>query len=94
MARIDNNPLVQGASGNLGGKCVYKKRGSKTFIAMMPKINKNKKPTDDQVRVRDHFGEAVAYAKGAILSPVLKKLYQKKATNGSTAFNVEVMIED
>ena len=88
MARIDNNQLVQGARGNLGKKYVYKRRGDNTHIAVMPKINRKRKPTDGQVRVRDLFSDASAYAKGAINSPLLKKLYQKKVQPGTIAYNI------
>ncbi|MDP4262235.1 MAG: hypothetical protein Q8941_06860 [Bacteroidota bacterium] len=88
MAKINENPLVRGARGNFGKKYVYKKRGDDTHIARMPTVNKNAVATEKQVAVRDQFTSAALYAQGAISSPDLKKEYEKKATNGQTAFNV------
>jgi hypothetical protein len=88
MARISNNQLVKGARGNVGRQFVYKKRGEDTHIAMMPVIDKNLKPTEDQSKIRDLFAAASQYAKGAMSSPDLKKEYQKKTSSRTTAFNI------
>ena len=88
MAKITENLLVKGARGNLGKQYVYKTRGSRTYIARMPVVNKDAVPTEKQSEVRESFGEASMYAQGAMSSPDLKKQYEKKATDGSTAFNI------
>ena len=88
MAKITENLLVKGARGNLGKQYVYKTRGSRTFIARMPVVNKDAVPTEKQSEVRESFGEASMYAQGAMSSPDLKKQYEKKATDGATAFNI------
>jgi hypothetical protein len=88
MARINENPLVRGARGNFGKQYVYKKRGNGTHITRMPVVNKNAVATEKQEGVRDLFGSASLYAQGAMSSPELKKMYQKKATDGKTAFNI------
>lgn len=88
MSYLDNNPLVDGARGNFGKKFVYKKRGNKTHIAKMPAQNPNAEVTDQQLEIRDQFGSAALYAKGAMSDPILKKEYQKKAKSGVTAFNI------
>jgi hypothetical protein len=88
MSKIENNALVQGARGNFGKQFVYKKRGNKTHIAKMPTQNPNAEVSDEQLEIRDLFGSAALYAKGAMSDPNLKKEYQKKAKNGATAFNV------
>ena len=90
MARIKNNPLVQGASGNVGKKFVYRKRGKDTFITLMPELDKNATPTEQQVKVREQFYAASAYATGAIADPKIKAQYQKKAKakSGVTAYNI------
>jgi hypothetical protein len=87
MARMDNNLLVKGARGNVGKQYVYKKRGNETHIARMPVVKKTE-PTEGQAKVRDKFASASLYAQGAMSSPDLKKEYQKKATDGKTAFNM------
>ena len=88
MARITDNLLVTTAQGNVGKQFVYKRRGKNTHIARMPKVNKNQVVTDRQAQVRDNFGSASLYAQGAISSPELKKLYEKKTSDANTAFNV------
>jgi hypothetical protein len=90
MAKIKNNLLVRGASGNVGKQFVYRKRGDDTFITRMPEIDKNAKPTQKQEQVREQFFAAAGYATGAIADPVLKAQYQKKAKakSGITAYNI------
>jgi hypothetical protein len=88
MARIKNNVLVKGASGNLGKQVVYKQRGNDTHMALMPKTRKDASPTEKQEGVRELFTEAAQYAKGAVSSPDIKKEYQKKASNTNTAYNI------
>lgn len=88
MARISENHLVKGARGNFGKQYVYKKRGNDTHIARMPAVKKNAVITEKQEEVRDLFAAASAYAQGAMSSPELKKLYQKKATGSQTVFNI------
>jgi hypothetical protein len=90
MAKIKDNLLVRGASGNVGKQFVYRKRGDDTFITRMPATDKNAKPTEQQEKVRDLFAAAAGYATGAIADAKLKAQYQKKAkqTAGRTAYNV------
>jgi hypothetical protein len=90
MARIKDNLLVRGASGNVGKQFVYRKRGNDTFITRMPTTDKNAKPTQQQEKARDLFTAAAGYATGAIADPKLKAEYQKKAKQkaGRTAYNV------
>ena len=88
MSKIDNNHLVKGARGNFSKQFVYKKRGSDTHISRMPVVKVNKELTEKQEGVREMFLEAVNYAKGAMLSPELKREYQKKASDKNTAYNV------
>lgn len=88
MAKVGENLLVAKSRGNVGKQFVYKKRGNNTHIARMPTVDKNAVATEKQEKVRDLFASASLYAQGAMTSPELKKLYQKKATDGSTAFNV------
>jgi hypothetical protein len=88
MPKLKDNYLLNGASGNMAKQYVYKKRGNTTHIAKMPKIRKDRQPTERQLEVRDLFGEASLYAKGAMANADLKKEYDKKATNGNTGYNV------
>ncbi|OQP52825.1 hypothetical protein A4H97_24305 [Niastella yeongjuensis] len=90
MAKIKDNLLVRGASGNVGKQFVYRKRGEDTFITRMPSIDENAKPTEKQELVRERFFAAAGYATGAIADPNIKAQYQKraKAKSGVTAYNV------
>ena len=72
----------------MGKQFVYKKRGDDTFIARMPKVNKDAVPTKDQENVRERFGEAASYAQGAIANPVLKAEYERNLPPGKAAYNV------
>lgn len=87
MARIDENMLINRASGNVAKQFVFKKRGMKTHIAKMPPLKSKAIPTAQQESVRDSFGSAVLYAKGAVSDPDLKNEYKEKTPVGSTAFN-------
>ena len=88
MAKIKDNLLVRGASGNVGKQFVYRKRGNETFIARMPVFDKDAEPTEKQEKARDLFAAAALYAQSAIADPELKKAYGKKAPPGKTAYNM------
>lgn len=88
MSNITSNQLVKGARGKLGDQFVYRTRGKKTFITVLPTINPNIKSSARQQAGREHFGEAAVYAKGAIANPELKAAYGKKLSSGVTAFNI------
>lgn len=88
MSNISKNLLVKGAKGKVGDQFVYKTRGKKTFITSLPTINPNTVATEEQVRVRELFGEASLFAKGAITNPELKAAYQQKKGAGQTAYNI------
>jgi len=90
MAKIKDNLLVRGASGNVGKQFVYRKRGNNTFITRMPATDKKAKTTQQQEKVREQFLAASGYATSAIADPKIKAQYQKKAKvkSGITAYNV------
>ncbi|WP_052273454.1 hypothetical protein [Flavihumibacter solisilvae] len=87
MAKVTKNLLVKGASGKLGDQFVYKQRGDDTFITRLPEVDKDAEPTENQVRVRDRFGEASLFAQGANANPELKAEYERNLPSGKTAFN-------
>lgn len=88
MAKITKNHLIKGARGKMGDQFVYKTRGGKTFIAELPEYDPNSTPTDSQLKTRDLFGSAAAYAKGAVENEQLKLQYERKAKKGATAYNM------
>ncbi|KYP12948.1 hypothetical protein, partial [Flavihumibacter sp. CACIAM 22H1] len=87
MSNVSKNLLVRGAKGKMGNQFVYKTRGNKTFIATLPTIRKNAVVTPKQQTVRELFGEASGYAKGAVANAELKAAYADKKAKGVTAFN-------
>ncbi|WP_290795845.1 hypothetical protein [Flavihumibacter sp. UBA7668] len=88
MSNVSKNLLVKGAKGKVGDQFIYKTRGKKTFISTLPTVNKNAVATEQQLQVRDLFGEASNYAKGAVANPELKAAYDHKKPKGTTAFNI------
>jgi hypothetical protein len=88
MANVNENLLVRGARGNVGKQFVYRKHGDNTTIARMPTVNKDAVPTEKQAANRESFADAATYAQGVMSSADLKKEYEKKATPGTTAFNI------
>lgn len=87
MSKISTNLLVKGASGKMADQFVYKTRGSDTFLAKLPTVNKNRVVTEKQQEVRERFTEACVYAQGAIANPELKEAYQRRLLPGKTAYN-------
>jgi hypothetical protein len=88
MSKVTENLLVKGARGKMGNQFVYKKRGDDTFMARLPKVDKDAEPTENQVKVRDRFSEASFYAQGAIADPETKAEYERNLPSGRTAFNM------
>lgn len=88
MANVNENLLVKGARGNVGKQFVYRKHGDNTTIARMPSVNKDAVPSEKQAANRELFADAATYAQGVMSSADLKKEYEKKATPGTTAFNI------
>lgn len=87
--QLKNNDLVEGSSGKFGKKLVYRQRGDKTILARQPE--KTWKPaTARQQEIKESFYEGVLYAKSVIADPILKEIYQKKATRHKSAYNIAV----
>jgi hypothetical protein len=74
MPKIDNNPLMKGARGMLGGVVVYRQFRGKTIMSNRPR--KAKVLTPHQQATKSRFLLAVEYAKKQIADPVLKAKYQ------------------
>jgi len=86
MAYIRNNIFISGVAGTLGGKMTLRVRKGKTVRSVKRGPNSTP-PTDEQLAVRDKFIEAAAYARNAILDPLVKAAYAKAAKRGQTAYN-------
>ncbi len=87
MARVKSNIVIEGLSGSLGNKIVFRQSGGQTIVAVMP-TQSSKPPTEEQQQQRQKFGRANRYARQAMKNAVLKEAYQQEAKDNQTAFNV------
>jgi hypothetical protein len=74
MPKINNNPIMKGVSGMLGGVVVYRQFRGKTIMSNRPR--KTKVLTPHQKAIKSRFLLAVEFAKKQIADPVLKAKYQ------------------
>jgi hypothetical protein len=74
MPKINNNPIMKGARGMLGGVVVYRQFRGMTIMSNRPR--KSKVITQHQQNIKSRFLLAVEYAKKQIADPVLKAKYQ------------------
>lgn len=91
MAQIKNNIIMKGASGKLGDTLVFRVKDGKTIIATKP-VGSDKEPSEDQLKQREKFQEAILYAKSMKHDQEKDRLYHEKAASqpGKTAYNVAV----
>jgi hypothetical protein len=90
MAKIDNNPLLQGVKGSLGKTMVVKTARGKLIMANRPKKT-TKAPSEAQASYRQRFLEAVFYAKGQMQDAVQAALYATGiSTKVTSAYGVAV----
>jgi hypothetical protein len=75
MSIVNNNPLLKGASGMLGGNFVYKQWRGRIIMANKPA--KRKGNSARQQQQVDRFREAIDYAKQQMANPERKALYEK-----------------
>jgi hypothetical protein len=88
MAISKRNVITHGLSGMVGDLVVFRQRHGKTFLGKIP-INTGKVSPDQQA-VREKFLKAVSYAKAGLRNPAIKALYEQKAGNGVTSFNLAI----
>jgi hypothetical protein len=74
MPKINNNPIMKGASGMLGGVVVYRQFRGMTIMSNRPK--KAKVMTPHQQAIKSRFLLAVEFAKRQMADPVLKAKYK------------------
>jgi hypothetical protein len=77
MGRIKNNVLTRGFSGKFGEDLVFRQVNNKTFFAR--KSVSTKKPTLQQVNMRNRFAEASFFASVAMDKPTLLDDYTQIA---------------
>lgn len=65
---------------------LIKNYGDKPVVSRVPNMS-NVIPTEKQIKAKERFAEAVAYAQGIIADPVQKAAYQKKLPKGKTVYH-------
>jgi signal peptidase I len=83
MPKINNNPIMKGASGMLGDVVVYRQFRGTTVMSNRPK--KPKVLTPHQKAIKSSFLLAVAYAKAQIADPILKAKYEPRTRSEFTS---------
>jgi hypothetical protein len=78
MSKADNNPILNGVSGMLGGTIIFRQVNGRTIISKAPP--KREKPTPHQEKTKARFLQGVAYAREQMKVPYLKALYSKGVT--------------
>ncbi len=89
MARVKNNILTQGTSGQINKQLVFKTYGDKTFITRYPNMTKVKF-NDNQKAEQSLFGEAVLYAHSIIKDPEKKAAFKATLEPGRKVFNAAI----
>lgn len=89
MARVKNNIIMQGISGQIGKQIVHKKYGDKTVVTQYPDMSKVKF-TDRQKAEQSLFKSAVAYARSINNDPEKKAALQATLAPGRTVFNAAI----
>ncbi len=79
MSKIQNNPVLKGASGMLGDVVVFREIRGTLIMANRPKKPKGPQ-TEQQKQFRMRFLRAVQYAKKQVANPVMKAEYATGVT--------------
>ena len=73
MTEANLNPTVDGYRGSIG-RLVFKRYKGKTIVARKPV--RTKEPGPEELARREHFQEAVAYAKSVMADPEARAFYE------------------
>ena len=90
MARVFNNPLLQGARGKIGNGLVVKQYRQGTVISAFPQTSKKKKKTDLQEARQAQFAQAIAYAKHIVKNPTRKADYAATIPSGKKVYHAAI----
>src|SRR5512134_3423160 len=82
MTEVNLNPTVDGYRGAIG-KLVFKKYKGRTIVCQKPTFTKP--PSPAQIAERQHFKEAVAYAKFVLAEPSKHEFYEPIAKERDTS---------
>ena len=89
MAISIDNLITAGMSGGLGGQVIfknYRKRG-KIVVSKKPDMSRVK-PSENQLKEKSRFAEAIRFAQGIISDPAKKAAYKVK--EGDTVYNTAI----
>jgi len=89
MAISIDNLITAGMSGGLGGQVIfknYRKRG-KIVVSKKPDMSRVK-PSENQLKEKSRFAEAIRFAQGIISDPAKKAAYKVK--EGNTVYNTAI----
>jgi len=88
MAKLINNPVMQGVSGKIGKTLIFRQmKNGTTVIAMRPKP-RTKPITPAEAATHQRFKEAALIAKKRSQDPILRAQYLTKAKPGQSAYLV------
>jgi hypothetical protein len=78
MSIVNENPLLEGASGKFANVLVYRRVRGKVIMAKKPKPSTT--VTEKQLDVRKSFKKAAGYSKRQLAKPEVKRLYAEGIT--------------
>ncbi len=88
MAKVGNNVLTHGLHGKIGDLIVFRVRNGQTIVGAKPE--RSGSPTEAMIKHREHFQEAVLYAKAAMADPAMKEAYEAAKKGSESAYNVAI----
>jgi hypothetical protein len=87
MAISIDNLITAGLSGDLGGQLVFKNYRGKIVVSKKPDMSKVI-PSENQLKEKSRFAEAIRFAQGIISDPAKKAAYKVK--EGKTVYNTAI----
>jgi len=87
MAISKDNLIMHGTSGHVGKQLVFKNCKGKTIVTKFPDMS-GVVPSENQLREKSRFGDAVRFAQGIIGDPARKAAY--KAAEGRSVYHTAI----
>lgn len=89
MARVKNNPLLEGVSGKIGDSFIVKQYRFGTVISAVPDMSRVKKSALQKVKQKK-FADAIAYAQSIIHNPAKKAVFAKNLPKGKSVYHAAI----
>lgn len=91
MAKVVNNILLKGVTGQIGRQLVLRRQADgTTILSAPPTVSEDRKPSPAQEVVQEQFRQASLYAKGAqnnpVYAPIAKEKHVSRYTVAMTDF--------